>query len=165
MCGIPSIGFSLLDERWDADFRRIDAKSRSTMAAAVLEHGIAHRHLPEREHPQRWLTEDLKGIRMSAAKRWAIGGTPLTNGTPLEAVPITGCAASSRTQTRAKDTDIYRPARRLRQRGSGAVRPHRPPRHWTTERLEPGAMNKAKNIDRVCRGAFWAAFWPPLRAT
>ena len=39
MCGIPSIGFSLLDERWDADFTASVNVAR-TMAQAVLENGL-----------------------------------------------------------------------------------------------------------------------------
>ena len=39
MCGIPSIGFSLLDERWDADFAA-SVKVARTMAQAVLENGL-----------------------------------------------------------------------------------------------------------------------------
>jgi len=39
MCGIPSIGFSLLDERWDADFTASIGVAK-TMAKAVLDNGL-----------------------------------------------------------------------------------------------------------------------------
>jgi len=39
MCGIPSIGFSLFDERWDADFTASVEVAR-TMAKAVLDNGL-----------------------------------------------------------------------------------------------------------------------------
>ena len=62
MCGIPSIGFSLLDERWDADFRA-SVNVAKTMAAAVLEKGLPagtclNVNIPKVE------PEGLKGIRI-----------------------------------------------------------------------------------------------------
>ena len=62
MCGIPSIGFSLLDERWDADFRA-SATVAGTMASAVLEHGMPPGTCLNVNIP-RVAPENLKGIRI-----------------------------------------------------------------------------------------------------
>ena len=62
MCGIPSIGFSLLDERWDADFTASVNVAR-TMAQAVLENGLPQGTCLNVNIP-RVSAADLKGIRI-----------------------------------------------------------------------------------------------------
>lgn len=62
MCGIPSIGFSLLDERWDADFSASVEVAR-TLAATVLERGIPSGTCLNVNIP-RVGPGDLRGIRI-----------------------------------------------------------------------------------------------------
>ena len=62
MCGIPSIGFSLLDERWDADFGASMQVAR-TMAKAVLDKGLPTGTCLNVNIPK-VAPEDLKGIRV-----------------------------------------------------------------------------------------------------
>jgi len=116
MCGIPSIGFSLLDERWDADFSA-SVEVAKTVVRSVLEHGLPSGTCLNVNIPK-VAKEDLKGIRIcrQAMGHWrdtfdqraTPGGNPyywmppLTNAPPLVAIPTIGCAASSTTPTRAR---------------------------------------------------------------
>jgi len=62
MCGIPSIGFSLLDERWDADFTASVGVAR-TLAKTVLERGLPSGTCLNVNIPK-LPPADLKGIRI-----------------------------------------------------------------------------------------------------
>ena len=62
MCGIPSVGFSLLDERWDADFSASVAVAK-TVARQVLERGLPQGTCLNVNIPK-VAPEDLKGIRI-----------------------------------------------------------------------------------------------------
>lgn len=62
MCGIPSIGFSLLDERWDADFTASIGVAK-TMAKAVLDNGLPQGTCLNVNIPK-VSPEELQGIRI-----------------------------------------------------------------------------------------------------
>ncbi len=68
--GINSIGFSLLDYSWDADFEQAKPFIRQIMEH-VLEHGIQHSRLLNVNIPN-LPTEEIKGIRIcrQAEARW-----------------------------------------------------------------------------------------------